>query len=163
MQLLEFMNVNDEHTEAIVGEIARGKGRELRATASDESLPSSLYPSPSTRKASDFAADAAAATSATALCRIRARCVSRAVSSSTKPARATAAAAAAANYQPLPSPAKHVVNFFLILFFRVEKHAGSDHSFAAHHPTFAINQQGYTLCPFAIFGSCRGKCRRSYR
>jgi hypothetical protein len=27
-----------------------------------------------------------------------------------------AAAAAAANYQPLPSPAKHVVNFFLVLF-----------------------------------------------
>ena len=46
--------------EAIVGEIARGKGRELRATASDESLPSSLYPS--TRKASEFAADAPAGT-----------------------------------------------------------------------------------------------------
>jgi hypothetical protein len=54
-----------------VREIARGKGCELRATASDESLPSSLYPSPSTRKASEFAADAPAALKA--LCRRHSR------------------------------------------------------------------------------------------
>ena len=62
---------------AIVGEIARGKGRELRATASDESLPSSLYPSPSTRKASDFAADAPCAVGISRLSEFRKRAADR--------------------------------------------------------------------------------------
>ena len=65
------------------------------------------------------------------------------------------------------SASLQVSNFFLTLnlsfAFRVEKHAGSDHSFAAHHPTLAINQQGYTLCLVAIFGPGCGKCRGSQR